>query len=113
MFDLEKRIGYLAADVILALLPGPGRRRLPSPYRFILSYRTEEPQTTGCLCTWEVLGGRLEYQIALEREETGDLRYHCTCADAIYRGADLPHVCKHVRGLLALGRPARIVELAS
>jgi len=57
---------------------------------------------------WEVLGGRLDYQIALERAESGDLRWHCTCADAVYRGEyDSRHVCKHVRGLKELGRQNR------
>jgi hypothetical protein len=102
--NLERRIGFLAADVVLAELPGPSRRRLPSPYRYVLSYRGADARAVGCLCTWEVLGGRMEYQIALEREESGTLTYHCTCADAVYRGADRPHLCKHVRGLMSLGR---------
>jgi hypothetical protein len=54
---------------------------------------------------WEVFGGRLTYQVALEREVGGGLRWHCTCADAVYRGEEVAdHRCKHVRGLVALGR---------
>jgi hypothetical protein len=90
--------------VLTASLPGPTRKRTPSPYHYRLTYRNPEPDEPGCALLWEVIGGRLEYQIALEREPSGDLRWHCTCADAVYRGEDAPHVCKHVRGLQALGR---------
>src|SRR5207248_1565965 len=82
------------------------RKRTPSDYCYRLAYRNPRPDEPGCALLWEVVGGRLEYQIALERQPSGALRWHCTCADAVYRGEDAPHVCKHVRGLLALG-PAR------
>ncbi|MGF1578886.1 MAG: hypothetical protein ACFCD0_05945 [Gemmataceae bacterium] len=84
-------------------IPGPDRKRTPCEYRYRLIYRSENPQDEGCVLAWEVLGGRMIYQIALEREEAGDLRAHCTCADAIYRGDQPGHVCKHVQGLLQLG----------
>lgn len=106
MANLNRRMGFLAGNVVLTLLPGPTRRRRLSPYRYILRYRADNHREAGCLCAWDVLGGRQEYQLALERDEAGDLRYHCTCADAVYRGDDGPHTCKHVRGLLALGRLA-------
>jgi hypothetical protein len=55
---------------------------------------------------WEVTGGRMPYQIALEQTKHGQLRWHCTCADAVFRGEKLAdHVCKHIRGLLE-GAPA-------
>ena len=57
--------------------------------------------------TWEVFGGRASYQVALEREWDGGLRWHCTCADAVYRD----RVCKHIRGLIALGRPKQQLTL--
>ena len=38
--------------------------------------------------TWEVSGGRMPYQIALERDDAGSLRIHCTCADAVFRAED-------------------------
>jgi hypothetical protein len=92
-------------SVLFASLPGPTREREPSPYCFRLTYRNPEPGEAGCALLWEVYGGRLTYQIALEREETGRLRWHCTCADAVYRGETVAnHRCKHVRGLLELGR---------
>lgn len=91
-------------NVLIASLPGPTRKRTPSDYRFRLTYRNPTPDESGCALLWEVVGGRLEYQIALERQPSGALRWHCTCADAVYRGEDAPHVCKHVRGLLELGR---------
>jgi hypothetical protein len=56
---------------------------------------------------WEVYGGREIYQITLERQPSGGLCWHCTCADAVYRGEDEPHTCKHVRGLLTLGRQSK------
>ncbi len=56
---------------------------------------------SGCVMTWEVSGGRLPYQVALERTASGKLRWHCSCADAVYRGEDDPsHACKHVQGLM-------------
>jgi hypothetical protein len=91
-------------SVIYSLLPGPTRKRFPSPYRFRLIYRNPSPQEVGCAILWEVDGGRMSYQIALERDESGSLAYHCTCADAVYRGEDKPHRCKHVHGLQELGR---------
>ena len=91
--------------LLLASLPGPTRRRTPSAYLYRLIYRSSGPAEPGCALLWEVVGGRLEYQIALEREPSGALRWHCTCADAIYRGEDRVHLCKHIQGLLGLGRP--------
>ena len=100
--SVTKRL--LAAPVAFASLPGPTRDRAPSPYCYRLTYRNLDPAEPGCVLLWDVHGGRQPYQIALERESAGTLRWHCTCADAVYRGEDAPHVCKHVRGLLELGR---------
>jgi hypothetical protein len=70
-------------------------------YQYRVTYRNPSPGETGCVMTWEVSGGRLPYQVALERTSSNDLIWHCTCADATYRGEeDLNHVCKHVRGLI-------------
>jgi hypothetical protein len=96
------------------LLPGPTRKRTCSPYYFRLTHSDPEPAVAGCVLLWEVQGGRAPYQIALERNENGSLRWHCTCADAVYRGETEGHVCKHVRALLNLGRrPAVPVSQAS
>jgi hypothetical protein len=94
----------LGAQVIFAALPGPTRKRTPSPYCYRLTYRNPDATAPGCMLSWDVLGGREIYQIALERQESGRLRWHCSCADAIYRGDSRAHTCKHVRGLQALGR---------
>ena len=94
----------LAPAELFTSLPGPTRKRTPSPYCYRLTYRNPQPGTVGCALLWEVVGGRDVYQVALEREGNGELRWHCNCADAIYRGENQPHTCKHVRGLLALGR---------
>jgi hypothetical protein len=101
---LKMKRRLLPGPVVFASLPGPDRKRTPSPYCYHLTYRNPAADEPGCWLSWEVLGGRNIYQIALERREDGGLRYHCTCADAVYRGEDRNHVCKHVRGLLALGR---------
>jgi hypothetical protein len=69
-----------------------------------LTYQNADSSAPGCVLSWDVLGGREVYQIALERQSSGRLRWHCSCADAIYRGENVPHVCKHVRGLQAQGR---------
>jgi hypothetical protein len=88
------------ADILFADLPGPTRKRTPSPYGFRLSYRSADPRVQGCILLWDVYGGRLTYQIAVEREEGGRLCWHCTCADWVYRGEDFPdYQCKHVRAL--------------
>jgi hypothetical protein len=102
-----KKLGHpLISNVLYTLLPGPTRQRVPSPYRFRLIYRNPLSGEPGCVLLWDVDGGRLNYQIALERKETGQLAYHCTCADAIYRGSDQPHQCKHVKALLTRRREA-------
>ena len=82
------------------LLPGPGRKRLERSYVYRLQYLNLNPDKTGCLMTWQVEGGRLLYQIAVEQEEGGGLRCHCTCADAVYRAEEEGRYCKHVRGFL-------------
>jgi hypothetical protein len=84
-------------------MPGPDRKRTVAPYHFHLRYRNPHPELTGCLMTWDVVGGRMPYQIALERAEKGDLRIWCTCADAVYRGDQPGHRCKHVEGFLQAG----------
>ena len=94
-----------APFILSARLPGPDRKRSETPYCYRLIHRDLETAGPLCVFLWEVSGGRQEYQIALERETTGKLRWHCTCADAVYRGEDAPHTCKHVRGLQTLGRP--------
>jgi hypothetical protein len=45
----------------------------------------------------------MAYQVALERDERGRHRWHCTCADAIYKAEEQGRVCKHVQGLLEFG----------
>jgi hypothetical protein len=94
----------LASDILYSSLPGPSRKRTPSPYCYRLIHRNPDPGEPGCMLLWEVFGGRQPYQIALEREESGHLRYHCTCADFVYRAENSNHLCKHIRGLQALGR---------
>jgi hypothetical protein len=87
--------------MILKLLPGADRKRRPNIYSYRITYRNPGPAQPGCVMTWEVLGGRLSYQVALERTRSGKLKWHCTCADAVYRGDGQPrHVCKHVQGLI-------------
>ena len=95
-----------ATPILFRLLPGPSRQRIASPYGYRLTYRNPESAAPGCVMTWEVSGGRLLYQIALERDPAGNLRLHCTCADAIFRGEVEGRFCKHLLGLLELGRPA-------
>jgi hypothetical protein len=89
--------------VLFTLLPGPDRKRLARPYGYRLTYRNPEPDAAGCVMLWEVSGGRLHYQVALERDEAGSLRLHCSCADAVFRGEAEGRPCKHVRGLLEIG----------
>jgi hypothetical protein len=95
------------ADGLTVLLPGPDRKRSAAVYRYRVTYRAAEPQTAGCLMTWEVCGGRMAYQIAVERQEGGRVRLHCTCADAVFRGELTGQPCKHVRGLVSVARLLR------
>ena len=94
-----------APVVQAAHLPGPGRKRADSAYVYRLCYVNPEPHREGCVMTWEVKGGRLTYQIAVERDRDGRLRCHCTCADAVFRAEPEGRWCKHVQGFLAWGRP--------
>jgi hypothetical protein len=91
--------------VLFTLLPGPGRKRADATYCYRLTYRGADDPAAGCVMTWEVTGGRQSYQIAAERDEKGELRLHCTCADAVFRDEGVGHRCKHIRGLLAFGSP--------
>lgn len=87
--------------LLMMNLPGPDRKRSLSMYWFRATYRNPKVGETGCVMTWEVGGGRTGYQISLERTGDDDLLWHCSCADAVYRGEDDPsHLCKHVRGLI-------------
>lgn len=104
--------------LITMILPGPDRKRSPSPYHYQISYRNPEPNEPGCVMTWDVLGGREVYQIALERPAVGEPVWHCTCADSVFRGANREHYhCKHVQGLIDLlepiGNAARLARTAA
>jgi hypothetical protein len=90
--------------VLTALLPGSDRKRRHAAYCYRLGYRNPVADAVGCVLIWEVSGGRLPYQIALERDEHGSLRVHCTCADAIFRCEAEGRFCKHVHGLLQFFR---------
>jgi hypothetical protein len=90
--------------VVFTLLPGPDRKRVDRPYAYRLIYRNPDAEAAGCVMLWEVDGGRLLYQVALERDESGAVRFHCSCADAVFRCEPEGRLCKHVRGLLDIGR---------
>ena len=89
--------------LLITILPGPDRKRAESLYQYRVTYRNPEPDAPGCVLTWEVRGGRLTYQIALESDDAGRLRWHCDCADAVYRAEEEGRLCKHVLGLLEFG----------
>jgi hypothetical protein len=86
----------------LALVPGPDRKRTPRLYTFRLTYLNTDPSAVGCILQWEVSGGRLGYQIAVERDDAGNLTPHCTCADSSFRAEEEGRLCKHIRALLDL-----------
>jgi hypothetical protein len=89
--------------IYLAILPGSDRKRTRSVYHYRLAYRSEDPEKPGCVALWEVVGGRMPYQVALERDDRRGHFWHCTCADAIYKAEEQGRVCKHVQGLLEFG----------
>ena len=89
--------------LVSLVLPGPDRKRMPVPYHYRLRFRAANPAEAGCVATWEICGGREEYQLSLERTAGGELLWHCTCPDTVYRARDgNPHYCKHVRALMDL-----------
>lgn len=89
--------------IVTVVLPGPDRKRTPSAYHYNVTYRNPEQTEPGCLMTWNVTGGREEYQVAAERTDDGHVSWHCTCPDAIYHGSYRhAYRCKHVHGLQAL-----------
>ena len=96
----EERV---TSPIVTVVLPGPDRKRTPAPYLFRVTYRNPDPGEPGCVMTWNVAGGREEYQIAAERTADGHVNWHCTCPDAVYHG-EYRHAycCKHVHGLQAL-----------
>ena len=86
--------------MLIAPLPGPDRKRTEAMYSYRLVYRQPQADAEGCLMLWRVSGGREDYQVALERDDRFVLRWHCTCAEHIYRGEKIAnHFCKHIRGL--------------
>lgn len=91
-------------------LPGPDRKRTAATYQYRLIYQNPDPEAVGCKLIWEVSGGRVPYQIAIERTDKGEVQSHCTCADAIFRAFEANHVCKHIQGLLQIGRELRTPE---
>jgi len=94
-----------AFALITLVLPGPDRKRQPVPYHFRITFRSPTSTEPGCVATWEIYGGREEYQLSLERTHGSELIWHCTCPDAVYRADDknpTPHYCKHVRALREL-----------
>jgi predicted nucleic acid-binding Zn finger protein len=91
-------------DILATDLPGPDRKRSPSQYLYRVTYRQDE-EGAGCVLLLEVTGGRMPYQIALERDDAGNLQVHCTCADAIFRAEAEGRFCKHVHGLVEFMRP--------
>src|SRR5262249_21993674 len=82
---------------------GPDRKRTETTYSYRLTHRDLTHRGACCVMAWEVQGGRTPYQVALERDDHGNLHLHCTCADAIYRAEEKGRFCKHVRGLLEFG----------
>jgi hypothetical protein len=105
--------GPASLPVWLTSLPGSDRKRSQTHYCYHLTYQNPLAGVAGCVMLWEVSGGRLLYQIALERDEAGNLRLHCTCADAVFRAEAEGRFCKHVHGLLQCGRPATTPDAAS
>jgi hypothetical protein len=95
-----------------ARLPGPDRKRTEASYCYHLTYRNPDQEAVGCVLVWEVEGGRLRYQIAVERQGEGQLRIHCTCADAVFRAENQGRLCKHVLGFIQSGLRAQHGEPA-
>jgi hypothetical protein len=91
-------------SLVFTVLPGPDRKRSRSPYGYRVTYRSPDPTRPGCVLIWKVSGGRMPYQLALERDEKGNLRLHCTCADAVFRAEAEGRFCKHARGLVEVSR---------
>jgi len=100
MLAIRRKKRPLPGFKFRTILPGPERRRFPKRYEYELIFQNENTSDSGCLTLWNVRGGRMTYQVALERTEEGKLQWHCTCADAVYRERE----CKHVRGVIEVRR---------
>jgi hypothetical protein len=100
-FDTRPHPAFTA---LITTLPGPDRKRTAAAYFYRLTYRNPDPEAVGCVMTWEVEGGRQPYQLAIERDDAGSLRVHCTCADAVFRAEEEGRFCKHVAGFLQVGK---------
>jgi predicted nucleic acid-binding Zn finger protein len=68
-------------------------------YTFRRVFSAEPGVREGCLGVWEVLGGKENYQIAIEAVAGGWQQWHCTCPDAVYRSGPIGRACKHVVAL--------------
>ena len=90
---------------LVTILPGPDRKRQPKSYLYRLIYRNPVPGSVGCVSTWEVEGGRLVYQALVPgaARTMATCAWHCSCADAIYRGEEQGLPCKHIVGLRKAG----------
>ena len=78
------------SPVLFTLLPGPGRKRTSRRYGYRLRYRNPDPDAAGCVFLWEVSGGRMPYQIAVERAASG--RSSCTAPVRTRSFAERPRI---------------------
>jgi hypothetical protein len=109
----EITVNETPCAMLIAMIPGPGRRREYSIYQYRMVFRNPEPETDGCLALWHVSGGRMTYQVALQRDIQGQLCWHCTCADHVYRHElSESHCCKHVRALREFMPPMQSATVA-
>ena len=101
-FPLKPGAAPPPLPVLETVLPGPDRKKSETGYRYQLIYHNPE-EAPGCRSIWQVTGGRLIYQVVLERTSKNTLQLHCSCADAIFRAEEEGRFCKHIRGLLRFG----------
>jgi hypothetical protein len=109
----EPNSSEMSRAVLIAMLPGPDRKRTETLYQYRLIYRHRQFNVEGCLLLWQVQGGRQSYQVALERDDRGQFLWHCTCADHTYRCETIEnHACKHIRGVRDFVPPVGIAKAA-
>src|SRR5581483_5854095 len=70
---MSEQTGRRDFPTLFTELPGPDRKRVACPYSYQLTYRNPRAEASGCRMIWQVSGGRMVYQIALEQNDAGKL----------------------------------------
>jgi len=92
--DMQSTLG-----VVFTSLPGPTRKREPSPYCYRLTYRNPQPREPGCVLMWAVGGKSIRSPWSAKRQGncygTALAPTPCTAAKMYRTLASMFAVCEH------------------